>query len=247
LNLRSRIGDKYHPQSARPAAVTQRCLPITPALGKKVAASAGTIFLLGLTVLQGAIFGTIFGVVTIFLINPIYHWITGSWVDSVVYQLATSFWATLVALACLGVFIKEKFVEGESRLIPYLSVALGEFSTALMLVGLFATLVALGGPFVPLAAFLEVFKHGVTVPEAFEMAFFLGSAFSLIEIGTVAYRRRGGRDRREDMAYYFAEAEKYREKAKAASEPSLKVAFETVAREYVTKAHALDPAHPSRS
>jgi hypothetical protein len=48
-----------------------------------------------------------------------------------------------------------------------------------------------------------------------------------------------------DAAYYLGEAEKYRKKAEAASEPGLTAAFETVAREYMAKARELDPAQPS--
>jgi hypothetical protein len=130
--------------------VRLRRLPIMPTLGQ-IAATVGSIFAAGMAVVVGALFG----VFTIFLLNPIYHWITGEWVDSVIYQLAASFWAALVPLALLSALLREKSVEGESRFIPYLSVVVGEFSTALVLVGLFATLVALGGPFVTLAAFLE--------------------------------------------------------------------------------------------
>jgi hypothetical protein len=216
--------------------VSQRRLPILPMLGE-VAATASIVFALGLAVFWGAIFG----VFTIFVVNPIYHWITGQWVDSVVFQLAASFWATVVCLDLLGAIIKEKFGEGESRFVPYLIAVVGEFSSAFKLVGFFSTLVALGGPFVKLAAFLEVFKNGVTLSDAFVGALFWGGVFSFLELCKLAYQRRRMGDQPKDMAYYLGEAEKYREKAKAASEPGLTAAFETVAREYVAKAHALDP------
>jgi hypothetical protein len=163
-------------------------------------------------------------------------------VDSVVYQLAVSFWAALQVPALLGAYLRKKSVQGRSQFIPYLSAVVGEFSTALMLVGLFATLVALGGPFVKLAAFFEVFKNGVTVLEAFEITLFLGCMFSFIEICKLAYQRRGMLGQRNDTAYYLGKAEKYRNKAKAAGEPGLTAAFETVAREYMAKARELDPA-----
>jgi len=220
--------------------VRERRLPIMPMLGE-VAATVSIVFALALAVVWGAIFG----VFTIFVVNPIYHWITGQWVDSVVYQLAASFWATVIPLDLLGAIIKEKSVGGESRFIPYLTMVLGEFSSALKFVGLFATLVALGGPFVTLAAFFEVFKNGVTLPDAFVMAFFLGGMFSVLEICKLSYQRRRMRDRPKDMAYYLGEAEKYGEKAGAASEPGLKAAFETVAREYMAKARELDPTQLS--
>jgi hypothetical protein len=53
------------------------------------------------------------------------------------------------------------------------------------------------------------------------------------------------RRRPKDMAYFLAKAEKYREKAEAATEPRLRAAFKTVAREYMAKAHEPDPALPS--
>jgi hypothetical protein len=148
-------------------------------------------------------------------------------------------------LSMLKVIIKEKFGAGESRFVPYLIVALGEFSSALKLIGLFSTLVALGGPFVAVAAFFEAFKNGVTVGDAFTMAFFLGGVFSLIEICKLAYHRRRTRDRPQDIGHYLDMAEAYRMKAEAANEPGLKAAFEAVARECMAKANELDPPLPS--
>jgi hypothetical protein len=167
--------------------VRERRLPIMLML-EKVAATVSIVFALGVAVVGGAIFGvfTIFG--------P--H---GQWVDSVVYQLAASFWATVVPLDLLGAIIKEKLGEGESRFIPYPSLVIGEFSSALKLVGVFATLVALGGPFVKVATFFEVFKNGVTLPDAFVMAFFIGGVFSFLELCKLAYHRRM-RDQPKDMA-----------------------------------------------
>jgi hypothetical protein len=143
-------------------------------------------------------------------------------------------------LALLKAIIEEKFAAGENRFIPYLSLVLDEFSSALKITGFFSTLVALGGPFVALAAFFEVFKNGVTVHEAFVLSFLMGGAFSLIEICKLAYRKRL-RDRPKDMAYFRGKAEKFRKKAEAVSEPGLKAAFEAVAREYMAKAQELDP------
>jgi hypothetical protein len=226
--------------ASRPAVVSQRHLPITSMLGQ-LAATVSMIFALGLAAVMGAIFGTF----TIFLVNPVYHWITGEWVASVVYQLAISFWAAVLSLALLKEIIKEKLAAGENRFIPYLSLVLGEFSSALKINGLFSTLVALGGPFVALAAFFVVFKNGVTVHEAFVLSFLMGGAFSLIEICKLAYQRRGMRDHPEDIGHYLDMAEKYRKKADAAREPGLKAAFEAVARECMAKAYELDPAPPS--
>jgi hypothetical protein len=220
--------------------VSQRHLPIVSMLGQ-LATTVSAIFALGLAALVGAVFGTF----TIFLVNPVYHWITGAWVDSVVYQLAICFWAVVLFLAVLRASIKEGFAAGENRFIPYLSLVLGEFSSALKITGFFATLVALGGPFVALAAFFEVFKNGVTVHEAFVLSFLMGSAFSLIEICKLAYQRRGTRDHPEDVGHYLDMAETYRKKADAAREPGLKAAFEAVARECMAKAYELDPAPPS--
>jgi hypothetical protein len=211
--------------------VSQRPLPIISMLGQ-LAATVSILFALGLAAVVGAIFGTF----TIFLLNPIYHWITGEWVASVVFQLAISFWAVVIPLGLLKAIIKEKFATGENRFIPYLSLVLGEFSSALKITGFFSTLVALGGPFVALAAFFEVFKNGVTVHEALVLSFLMGGAFSLIEICKLAYQRRGTGDRPEDMGHYLDMAEKYRKKADAAREPGLKAAFEAVAREYMAKA-----------
>jgi hypothetical protein len=134
-------------------------------------------------------------VFAIFLVNPVYHWITGTWVDSVVYELAVSFCAALFGLGGLRACIKQDCVEGESRLTLYLTEVVDEFSSAFLLVGLFATLVALGGPFVTLAAFFEVFKNGVTLRDAFVIAFALGGMFSVLEICKLAYQRRGMRVR----------------------------------------------------
>jgi hypothetical protein len=209
-------------------------------LGAKVAAAAGTMFNLAVMVVLGAVFG----IFTILVVNPIYHWFTGEWVDSVVYELAFFFWAAVSALGFLNAWLGTKSVEDKSRCIPYLRAVVGEFSGALMLTGFFATLVALGGPFVALAAFFGVFKNGVTVREAFEISLVLGCGFSAIELCTLAYKR-GWRGERKDMAYYLRKAEKYRSKAEAAGEPGLTAAFETLAREYTAKAHAPDPAHPS--
>jgi hypothetical protein len=222
--------------ASRPAVVSQRQLPIIRTLGE-VAATVNLIFALGLAAIVGAIFGTFL----IFLVNPIYHWITGEWVASVVYQVAISFWAVVVPLGLLKATIKEKLGAGDSCFIPYLDAVLGEFSSALKLIGLFSTLVALGGPFVALAAFFEVFKNGVTLHEAFVIAFFLGGGFSFIEICRLAYRRRGTREQPEDASHYLDMAEKYRKKADAAAEPGLKAAFEAVARECMAKANELDP------
>ena len=77
------------------------------------------------------------------------------------------------------------------------------------------------------------------------MAFFGGCVFSFLELCKLAYQRRRMRDQPKDTAYYLGEAEKYRKKAEAASEPGLTAAFETVAREYMAKARELDPAQPS--
>ena len=106
----------------------RRCLPIMPTLGQ-IAATVGSIFAAGMAVVVGALFG----VFTIFLLNPIYHWITGQWVDSVIYQLAASFWPALVLLAWFRARLREKSAKGESRFIPHLSVVVGEFSMASML------------------------------------------------------------------------------------------------------------------
>jgi hypothetical protein len=216
--------------------VSQRHLPIVRMLGE-VAGAINIICALGLAAVVGALFGTF----AIFLVNPIYHWVTGAWVDSVVYQVAISFCAAVLSLHLLKAIIKEKLGAGESRFIPYLDLVLGEFSSALKLFGLFSTLVALGGPFVTVAAFFEIFKNGVTVHEAFMASFFLGGGFSLIEICQLAYRRRGAHRQPEDAAHYLDMAEKYRKKADAADDPGLKAAFEAVARECMTKANALDP------
>jgi hypothetical protein len=221
--------------ASRPVVVSQRPLPIISMLGQ-LAATVSILFAVGLAAVVGAIFGTF----TIFLVNPIYHWITGEWMASVVFGLAISFWAVVIPLALLKAIIEEKFAAGENRFIPYLSLVLDEFSSALKITGLFSTLVALGGPFVALAAFFEVFKNGVTVHEAFVLSFLMGGAFSLIEICKLAYRKRL-RDRPKDMAYFRGKAENFRKKAEAVSEPGLKAAFETVAREYMAKAQELDP------
>src|SRR5580704_2962371 len=118
--------------ASRPAVVSQRHLPIISMLGQ-LAATVSMIFALGLAAVMGAIFGTF----TIFLVNPVYHWITGEWVASVVYQLAISFWAAVLSLALLKEIIKEKLAAGENRFIPYFSLVLGEFSSALKINGLF--------------------------------------------------------------------------------------------------------------
>jgi hypothetical protein len=161
-------------------------MPIMPTLGRKAAATAGTLYVLCVAVAMGAIFG----VLAVFLVNPVYHWVTGAWVDSVVYELAVSFWAALLALGCLRARIKEQNTAGESRFLLYLSEVVDEFSSAFLLVGLFATLVALGGPFARLAALFEVFSPGVTLRDALVMAFVLGSMFSVLEIGKLAFQRR---------------------------------------------------------
>jgi hypothetical protein len=171
-------------------------MPTMPTL--KIAAATGvTLYVLGVAAVTGAIFG----VFAIFLVNPVYHWITGTWVDSVVYELAASFWAALFALGGLRSCIKQDSVADESGFISYLTEVLNQFSSAFLLVGLFATLVALGGPFVSLAAFFEVFPHGVTLRDAFVMASVLGGMFSVLEIGKLAYQRRGMRDRRSRSSF----------------------------------------------
>ena len=119
--------------------MSQRPLPIISILGE-LAVTVSILFSLGLAAVVGAIFGTF----TIFLVNPIYHWITGEWVASVVFQLAISFWAVVIPLDLLKAIIEEKFAAGENRFIPYLSLVRGEFSSALKITGLFSTLVALG-------------------------------------------------------------------------------------------------------
>jgi hypothetical protein len=167
-------------------------MPIMPTFGQKAAATAGTLYVLCVAVVAGAIFG----VFAIFLVNPVYHWITGTWVDSVVYELAVSFWAALFALGGFRACIKQSSDAGESRFILYLAEVVDQFSFAFLLVGLFATLVALGGPFVRLAAFFEVFANGVAVREAFVVALALGGMFSVLELCKLAYQRRGPRDRR---------------------------------------------------
>ena len=131
-------------------------MSIMPTLGRKAAATTGTLYVLCVAVATGAIFG----VFAVFLVNPVYHWVTGAWVDSVVYELAVAFWAALFALGCLRARLKEKFVAGENRFLLYLIEVVDEFSSAFLLVGLFASLVALGGPLARLAGFFEVFTHG---------------------------------------------------------------------------------------
>jgi hypothetical protein len=148
-------------------------MSIMPTLGQKAAATVGTLYILCVAVVVGAIFG----VFTKFLVNPVYHWITGAWVDSVVYELAVSVWAALFALGGFRACIKQNSVEGDSRLILCLTEVVDEFSSAFLLVGLFAALVALGGPFARLAAFFEVFTHGVTLRDALVMALALGACF----------------------------------------------------------------------
>jgi hypothetical protein len=167
-------------------------VPIMPTLGKKAAATVGTLYVLGVAVVVGAISG----VFTIFLVNPVYHWITGTWVDSVVYELAVSFWAALFGLGGFRAYIKQNSIKGERRFILYLTEVVDQFSFAFLLVGLFATLVALGGPFVRLAVFFEVFTNGVTVRDALVIACALGSMFSVLEMCKLACQRRGMRDRR---------------------------------------------------
>jgi hypothetical protein len=59
-------------------------------------------------------------------------------------------------------------------------------------------------------------------------------------------------DTQKDLAYYLLQAEDYRRKAEVVGNPNLKAALEAVAREYMAKARALDPAlelsqHSSRS
>jgi len=51
-------------------------------------------------------------------------------------------------------------------------------------------------------------------------------------------------DEHEDLAYYLAKAEDYRQKAKVVREPRLKFALEAVARAYMAKARELDPDLP---
>jgi hypothetical protein len=172
-------------------------MPILLTFGQKAAATAGALYVLCMAVVTGAIFG----VLTIFLVNPVYHWITGAWVDAVVYELAASFWAALFALGGFRACVRQNSVAGESRFILYLTEVVDQFSLAFLLVGLFATLVALGGPFVRLAAFFEVFANGVTVRDAFVVALALGGVFSALELCKLAYQRRGMRERRSGSSF----------------------------------------------
>jgi hypothetical protein len=49
-------------------------------------------------------------------------------------------------------------------------------------------------------------------------------------------------DEQEDVAYYLRKAEDFRQKANAVNEARLKAALATVAREYMAKAHELEPS-----
>jgi hypothetical protein len=49
------------------------------------------------------------------------------------------------------------------------------------------------------------------------------------------------REQHKDRAYYLGKAEVYRKKANAATNPSMRAAFEAVVREYLRRARRLQP------